>query len=153
MMAKKQYEKEAPVNETSQQTQKSQDAKHEVPAFNAEDFKINVRLRYDHAYILADVDIVYGCMKMSGAHVMDGKKGLYVQMAQTRTPRGDYHDTFYPLSGEVRTGLNQVIKDEYIKTAQEMKNRIQHGIDNSHAQEEEGQAPNEEPAPQMGQMM
>ncbi|EHJ7843790.1 MAG: septation protein SpoVG family protein [[Clostridium] innocuum] len=127
--------------------------KQEVPAFDPKDFKINVRLRNDHAYILADVDIIYGCMKMSGAHIMDGKKGPYVQMAQTRTPRGDYRDTFYPLSGEARNGLNQLIKDEYIMTAQKMQARIQHGIDNSHAQEENIPKPQEEPAPQMGQMM
>ena len=147
-MAKKQNESIKNGNPQQQ----DQEAKQAVPTFRAEDFKVSVRLRNDHAYILADVDIVYGCMKMSGTHVMDGKKGLYVQMAQTRTPRGDYRDTFYPLSGEARSGLNQLIKDEFIKTAQEMQNRIQHGIENSHAQEE-AQAPKEEPAPQMGQMM
>lgn len=149
-MTKKQNE--TIKNETPQQNQNGQETKQDVPAFRPEDFKVNVRLRNDHAYILADVDIIYGCMKMSGAHIMDGKKGLYVQVAQTRTPRGDFRDTFYPLSGEARSGLNQLIKDEYIKTAQEMQNRIQHGIENSHAQEE-SQAPQEDPAPQMGQMM
>lgn len=148
-MAKKQNEA---LSNTKPQQQHSQEGKQDVPVFRPEDFKINVRLRNDHAYILADVDIVYGCMKMSGAHIMDGKKGLYVQMAQTRTPRGDYRDTFYPLSGEARNGLNQLIKEAYIRTAQEMQNRIQHGIDNSHAQKD-AQPPQEEPAPQMGQMM
>lgn len=148
-MAKKQSVSEASAAGSGQQ---NPEVKPEVPAFKPEDFKVKVRLRNDHAYILADVDIVYGCMKMSGAHVMDGKKGLYVQMAQSRTPRGDYRDTFYPLSGEARTGLNQLIREEYIKTAQNMQNRIQQGIENSHAQEEtqpvtEGQTPN------MGQTM
>ena len=71
-MTKKQNE--TIKNETPQQNQNSQETKQNVPAFRPEDFKVNVRLRNDHAYILADVDIIYGCMKMSGAHIMDGKR-------------------------------------------------------------------------------
>ena len=48
-----------------------------------------------------------------GIRVVEGEKGLFVTMPQSKDRGGDYHDVAFPLSGDLRKEINKAILDEY----------------------------------------
>ena len=48
-----------------------------------------------------------------GIRVVDGEKGLFVTMPQSKDKEGDYHDVAFPLSGDLRKEISKAILDEY----------------------------------------
>lgn len=63
------------------------------------------------ATITIDDDLV-----ISGFTIVDGSKGLFVSMPNTKGKDGEYHDTVFPLSKKGRDGLNKIIIDAYKKS-------------------------------------
>ncbi|GHV08322.1 hypothetical protein FACS1894217_10580 [Clostridia bacterium] len=50
-----------------------------------------------------------------GIRVVDGSKGLFVTMPQSKDKDGEYHDIAFPLNGELRKELNKAVLNEYGK--------------------------------------
>ena len=48
-----------------------------------------------------------------GIRVVEGEKGLFVVMPQSKDSGGDYHDIAFPLNGEFRKELAKAVLDEY----------------------------------------
>jgi stage V sporulation protein G len=50
-----------------------------------------------------------------GIRVVDGAKGLFVTMPQSKDKDGEYHDIAFPLNGDLRKELNKAVLNEYGK--------------------------------------
>ena len=48
-----------------------------------------------------------------GVRVVDGEKGLFVTMPQSQDKSGVYHDTAFPLNGDLRKEINAAVLDEF----------------------------------------
>lgn len=48
-----------------------------------------------------------------GIRVVDGEKGLFVTMPQSKDKEGNYHDIAFPLTGELRKEISNAVLDEY----------------------------------------
>ena len=48
-----------------------------------------------------------------GVRVVDGKKGLFVTMPQSKDKEGDYHDIAFPLNGDLRKEITKTVLDKY----------------------------------------
>lgn len=48
-----------------------------------------------------------------GVRVVDGEKGLFVTMPQSQDNSGIYHDTAFPLNGDLRKEINAAVLDEF----------------------------------------
>jgi len=63
-----------------------------------------------------------------GVRVVDGEKGLFVTMPQSRSEKEqgviDYHDIAFPLNGDVRKEISKIVLDEY-KAAEKSVDRKQ----------------------------
>ena len=57
------------------------------------------------------------CVK--GLRVVQGKEGLFLAMPQEQARDGKWYDTFYPISREMRKGLEELVleafKEEEVK--------------------------------------
>jgi len=52
-----------------------------------------------------------------GVRVVEGEKGLFVSMPQSQDKKsGEYHDTAFPLNGDLRKELTKAVIDEYKTT-------------------------------------
>ncbi len=56
-------------------------------------------------------NIVY----VTGIKIIDGSKGLFVNMPQRKTKTGEWKDVCYPASKEVREEFNKLFLEEYNK--------------------------------------
>ncbi|MCL2516933.1 MAG: SpoVG family protein [Oscillospiraceae bacterium] len=52
-----------------------------------------------------------------GARVVEGEKGMYVTMPQSKDKENNYHDIAYPLSGDLRKEISAAVLAEYEKMA------------------------------------
>jgi len=57
--------------------------------------------------LIADTFIV------KGLRIVQGKEGLFVGMPQEQGRNGKWYNTFYPVSPELRKGLQTFILDQY----------------------------------------
>ena len=49
-----------------------------------------------------------------GIRVVDGEKGLFVSMPQSKNEKtGEFHDIAFPLNGELRKAISEAILDKY----------------------------------------
>lgn len=48
-----------------------------------------------------------------GVRVVEGEKGLFVTMPQSQDNSGIYHDTAFPLNGDLRKEINAAVLDEF----------------------------------------
>lgn len=48
-----------------------------------------------------------------GIRVVEGSKGLFVTMPQSKDQDGNYHDIAFPLNKELRQAMNKTILDEF----------------------------------------
>ncbi|MCL2775744.1 MAG: SpoVG family protein, partial [Oscillospiraceae bacterium] len=53
---------------------------------------------------------------------VNGEKGLFVTMPQSKDKDGNYHDIAFPINGELRKEINKVVLDEY-KAAEKSADR------------------------------
>ena len=63
---------------------------------------------------------------IKGIRVVDGSKGLFVTMPQSRDQDGNYHDIAFPLTADLRKAVNKAVLDEYqavTKTAEKSAGR------------------------------
>ena len=54
-----------------------------------------------------------------GIRVIDGEKGLFVAMPQSKDREGNYHDIAFPVSGDLRKAMNKAVLDEYKEMVKE----------------------------------
>ena len=50
---------------------------------------------------------------VKGLRVVQGKDGLFVSMPQQQGRDGKWYDTFYPVSKEMRKGLQELVLEGY----------------------------------------
>jgi len=48
-----------------------------------------------------------------GIRVVEGTKGFFVTMPQSKDNDGNYHDIAFPVNGDVRKAMNKAILDEF----------------------------------------
>jgi stage V sporulation protein G len=50
---------------------------------------------------------------VNGIRVVNGEKGLFAAMPQTRDNKGDYRDVCFPVTADLRQQINDVVLTEY----------------------------------------
>jgi stage V sporulation protein G len=50
---------------------------------------------------------------INGIRVVNGEKGLFVTMPQSRDKDGEYHDIAFPINSDLRKALNTAVLDEF----------------------------------------
>ena len=50
---------------------------------------------------------------VKGLRVIEGKEGLFVSMPREQSRDGKWYDTFYPVSKEMRKGLQELVMESY----------------------------------------
>jgi len=53
-----------------------------------------------------------------GIRVLDGEKGLFVTMPQSRDKEGAYHDVAFPVNGDLRKQINTAILEAYFQAVE-----------------------------------
>lgn len=53
---------------------------------------------------------------VKGLRVVQGKDGLFVSMPREQARDGKWYDTFYPVSKEMRKGLEELVLESYADT-------------------------------------
>jgi len=59
---------------------------------------------------------------INGIRIVNGEKGLFVTMPQSKDKEGNYHDIAFPINGDLRKEISRAILDEY-KTAEKSVER------------------------------
>jgi stage V sporulation protein G len=84
---------------------------------NVQDVKLDVRVYLlddpkgsTKAFASIGIDDIAA---IRGIRVVDGEKGLFVTMPQSKDNDGEYHDIAFPLNGDLRKEINKVILKEY----------------------------------------
>lgn len=54
---------------------------------------------------------------IKGLRVVKGSDNNFVSMPQERGRDGNWYDTFFPISGQMRKGLSELILEEYSQVA------------------------------------
>ena len=62
------------------------------------------------AYASINIDDKFA---VNGMRVVSGKDGLFVAMPQTKDSKGEFHDTCFPLSKELRQQVTDTVLGEY----------------------------------------
>lgn len=57
--------------------------------------------------------VVFNTFVVKGLRIVEGKEGLFVSMPREQGRDGKWYDTFYPVSLELRKGLQTLILDQY----------------------------------------
>ena len=103
-------------------------------AKNAMDIKLDVRV-----YLLEDqsgntkafASVGFDDIAaIRGIRVVEGEKGLFVTMPQSKDSEGEYHDIAFPLNGDLRKEISKTVLDEYktaVKAA-ERKPSLENGL-------------------------
>jgi len=65
-----------------------------------------------------------------GIRVVEGEKGMFVTMPQSKDNDGEYHDIAFPLNGDLRKEINKAIIKEYeaVEKAAERKPSLAEGL-------------------------
>ena len=50
---------------------------------------------------------------IKGIRVIEGSKGLFVTMPQSRDNEGNYHDIAFPVNADLRKVINKAVLDEF----------------------------------------
>ena len=50
---------------------------------------------------------------IKGIRVVEGSKGHFVTMPQSKDNEGNYHDIAFPVNGDLRKAMNKAILDEF----------------------------------------
>jgi len=50
---------------------------------------------------------------VKGLRVVEGKNGLFLSMPREQSRDGKWYETFYPVSKEMRKGLQELVLEEY----------------------------------------
>ena len=56
---------------------------------------------------------VENLIAIKGIRVVEGSKGLFVTMPQSKDNEGKYHDIAFPVTKDLRTAMNEAIISEY----------------------------------------
>ena len=67
---------------------------------------------------------------INGIRVVNGEKGLFAAMPQTKDTSGEYRDIAFPVTKELRQQLNKAILDEYALAKEQpasVKDQIREG--------------------------
>ena len=85
------------------------------------DININVRVfpidepkGATKAYASVSVDDL---IAIRGIRVVEGEKGLFVAMPQSKDKEDNYHDIAFPITGDLRRGITALVIDEYDRVA------------------------------------
>lgn len=54
-------------------------------------------------------------MAIRGIRVVDGEKGMFVTMPQSKDKEDNYHDIAFPLTGDLRKDVSSAVLDEYAR--------------------------------------
>ena len=65
---------------------------------------------------------VADAVAIRGIRVIEGEKGLFVSMPQSKDKEGKYHDIAFPVNSELRKALNKAVVDEYKSAAKSLEN-------------------------------
>ncbi len=57
--------------------------------------------------------LVLDTLLVKGLRIVQGKEGLFLSMPQQQSKDGKWYDTVYPVSKEMRKGLEKMVIDEY----------------------------------------
>ena len=57
--------------------------------------------------------LVLDTLLIKGLRVVSGKEGLFLSMPQQQGRDGKWYDTVFPVSKELRKGLEKMVIDEY----------------------------------------
>ena len=69
------------------------------------------------AYASALLD---NCFLVKGIKVVDGSNGRFAAMPSRRTKKGEYEDTCFPITQELRAEIERQALDEYDRIVDEM---------------------------------
>ena len=56
---------------------------------------------------------------INGIRVVDGEKGEFVAMPQSKDREGNYHDIAFPINGDLRKEINKVVLDKFKEITKE----------------------------------
>ena len=56
---------------------------------------------------------------IKGIRVIEGSKGLFVTMPQSRDNEGNYHDIAFPVNADLRKAINKAVLDEFKEAVNE----------------------------------
>jgi len=101
---------------------------------NVQDVKLDVRIYplddpkgSTKAFASIGIDDIAA---IRGIRVVDGEKGLFVTMPQSKDNDGEYHDIAFPLNGDLRKEINKVVLKEYdaVEKTAERKPSLAEGL-------------------------
>ena len=58
--------------------------------------------------------LVLDTLLVKGLRIIEGKEGLFLSMPRQQGKDGKWYDTVYPVSKELRKGLEKMVVDEYL---------------------------------------
>jgi stage V sporulation protein G len=61
---------------------------------------------------------------INGIRVVNGEKGLFVAMPQSKDKNGEYHDIAFPINGELRKDMNKAVLGAYKELTAEKKQSL-----------------------------
>ena len=98
---------------------------------SADDVKLDVRVypfagQDSSTKAYASVGIG-GLAAIRGLRVVEGEKGLFVAMPQSKDSEGAYHDVAFPLSGSLRKGIEREVLDGYAAAGLEASRKLSIG--------------------------
>lgn len=64
---------------------------------------------------------------INGIRIVSGEKGLFAAMPRMKDSEGKYRDICFPVTGELRKKLNEVILDEYSNQKSSVQDQIKEG--------------------------
>ena len=79
-----------------------------------------------------------------GLRVVNGEKGLFVAMPQTRDAKGDYRDVAFPTTAELRKQISDTVLNEYAVALDDLVAKRESTVDKLR---EAAKAAKERPAP------
>ena len=61
---------------------------------------------------------------IKGIRVVEGSKGLFVTMPQSRDHEGKYHDLAFPVTADLRKAMNEAVINEYKEQTKTMDKSV-----------------------------
>ena len=71
--------------------------------------------------------------------MLDGEKGLFVSMPQSKDKEGNYHDIAFPVNGDLRKQITSTVLEEYGRVSE--KKPLAQGLQEGAAKAAEQAAP------------
>ena len=95
---------------------------------NADNVKLDVKvypLAEPQGNTLAFVNVgIDNVMAINGIRIIEGSKGMFVSMPQSKDQDNKFHDIAFPLSGDLRRAISDAAIDGYKQQAAEQKKGI-----------------------------